>query len=462
MTVDRDEVNNVGSRRAYFASTANPKKSRRMSALSFLSKRKNTMSRGMLASRSIKPDADLGDVGTFRNLPPFEAFTKFSWISVIAQILVGIGGTVSSNITEMGDIGGVMSGIFGLWFVQMAWVMSLPSKCSTLPYLIGLCMLPFWKSVGFLLEPTPNWHEFMKRMLILIFMWCLPMWLAGDTTAEVVRCMHGDVSRYKNRNSLDSNTIYGFRYSQGTPVDLEGVSIRERAMACTVKYIMILPIVVYITFNSVGALIETKEYAKYGAGADFDDEFMSTFEFRTGRQFYVDYMRLFYSNIFQGLVTVFTMITISAFSCSAMDLGEVMIFRFHRWEIVAICGNVLFFVAGVYFGSAVFDPTLASNIEIAYWSIWALPCFLMFSLYWLTRTVLYGKNNLTKKRVESNEYIDEIEEFEMPHKFSDFMDVKPWASFKMQKSDTILEEEMEDEDEDEVHHAIEVEFGKHR
>ena len=226
------ESNNVGSRRDYFVRTPKSKKSRNFSELTFKRKRNKTMSTSALST----PESEMGNVATFRQLPPFDAFTKFAWISVLSQVMVGIGGAVTSYMTGLGNVGGVMSGIFGLWFVQMAWVMSLPSKCSTLPYHIGLCMLPFWKSIGFLLVPGPKGEEadvdeFIERMLIIIFLWCLPMWLAGRTTAEVVRCMHGDISRLGAHNKPDSKTMFGSRSSKAIPVDNEGISIRERAMA---------------------------------------------------------------------------------------------------------------------------------------------------------------------------------------------------------------------------------------
>lgn len=369
------------------------------------------------------------DIANFRRLPPFEAFTKCAWVSIVVQAMVGIAGGFLSYYSGQGEIGGVMSGITGLWFVQLAWLMSLPSKCSQLPYHIALCILPLSKSIGFLCVAGPdgevvNWPEFIKRMLILVSMWCFPMWLAGTTIAEVVRCRHGDLSRYKVRNTTESKTIFATRHSKGIPLDSEGISIRERTMASTVKYALILPIVVYITFYAIGAMTEAGEYDDYGPKATVED----TFKFNIGRQFYMDYIREAYSNIFQGLVTVFVLITDSAFSCSAMDIGEIMIFRFHRWEVIAIVVNSLFFVAGVYFGSAIFDPINSNQQLVSYWSIWVLPCLLMLSLYGLARTVLLDRNELTKKRIECGEQ-GRHEEDVTPRTFSEL-----WSSFNVNKS----------------------------
>ena len=253
-------------------------------------------------------------------------------------------------------------------------------------------------------------------MAILCSMWCIPMYLAGNTTAEVLRCRHLDYSRYEERNSGGgpANNIFQTRQEKGINADPHGVLIREMTMAATIKYIMILPIVVYITFNSIGALIEVSDYAEYGLPPDTMED---TFENIIGHQFYVDFYRIAYSNIFEGLVTVFTMITVSGFSCSGMDLGEIMVFRFHGWEIVAIFANGLFFIAFVFFGSALFDPTDKVQNEAGYWSIFVLPCVLMLALWRLTNTVILNKNYLAIKRLEGNEDGGD----EMSHNFTDFI-----------------------------------------
>lgn len=242
------------------------------------------------------------------------------------------------------------------------------------------------------------------------------MYLAGNTTAEVIRCRHLDYSRYEERNSGGgpANNIFQTRQEKGINADPYGVLIREMTMAATIKYIMILPIVGYITFNSIGALIEVSDYAEFGKPLDTMED---TFENKIGHQFFVDFFRIAYSNIFQGLVTVFTMITISGFGCSGISLSEIMLFRFHSWEIVAISANGLFFVAFFYFGSAIFDPTNAAQNWVAYWTIFVLPCILMLALWRLTNTVMLNKNVLTIKRLEENEDSGD----EMPDNFTSFI-----------------------------------------
>lgn len=111
---------------------------------------------------------------TFRKLPPHKAFTKFAWAMVVCQTLVSVCGAALSYYAQNGAIGGVMSGIVGLWFVQMAWVMSLPSKCSIKPYYAGLCILPLSKAVGFLCVPGPDgevvdWKEFLRYALFILY-----------------------------------------------------------------------------------------------------------------------------------------------------------------------------------------------------------------------------------------------------------------------------------------------------
>lgn len=152
------------------------------------------------------------------------------------------------------------------------------------PYSVGLALLPFNKSVGFLLVDDPNgnfcdWREFLRRMAILSTMWVIPMYLAGRNTAEVVRCIHGDVSRYDPDEKNEKSNVFAIRrQNRDEDIDEEGVEIRQRAMACTVKYLFIFPLIVYITFNAIGALIEASEYAVYTTMEG------DSFEITTGKQ----------------------------------------------------------------------------------------------------------------------------------------------------------------------------------
>ena len=176
-----------------------------------------------------------------------------------------------------------MSGIVGLWFIQMSWVMSFPTKTSPMPYYVALAMLPFNKAVGFLLVDDPDgnfcdWREFLTRLAILSTMWTGPMYLAGRETAEIVRFIHGDVSRYDPDGKREKENLFAVRRRSGQELDEEGIEIRERAMACTVKYLFVFPLVVYITFYAIGAIIEAMDYAEY---ATMEGD---SFEVQTGKQ----------------------------------------------------------------------------------------------------------------------------------------------------------------------------------
>ena len=63
----------------------------------------------------------------------------------------------------------------------------------------------------------------------------------------------------------------------------------------------------------------------------------------------------------QGLATVFALINDSTFSCSAMNIGDIMIFRVHQWEVIEIVVKSLFFVARYYFRSAFFDVSTCTK-----------------------------------------------------------------------------------------------------
>ena len=153
-----------------------------------------------------------------------------------------------------------------------------------MPYCISLAILPFNKAVGFLVVDDPDdnfcdWREFLKRMAIITTMWIGPMYLTGSTTAEIVRCVHGDVSRYERDNDKrEKRDLYAVRRQDGEEIDEEGIEIRERAMACTVKYMFVFPLVIYITFYAIGALVEAAEYAVY---SEMEGD---SFEIQTGKQ----------------------------------------------------------------------------------------------------------------------------------------------------------------------------------
>lgn len=223
------------------------------------------------------------DITTFRELPSFDAFTKVGWLMVAFEAIAGVFGAVLSYTQSFGALGGIMSGIVGLWFIQMSWIMSFPSKTSSMPYYVALAMLPFNKSVGFLLVNDPDgnfcdWREFLTRMAILSTMWTGPMYLAGRNTSEIVRCIHGDVSRYDPDGEREKGNLFAVRRRSGEELDEEGIKIRERAMSCTVKYLFVFPLVVYITFYAIGAIIEAMEYVEYTTMEG------DSFEIQTGKQ----------------------------------------------------------------------------------------------------------------------------------------------------------------------------------
>lgn len=137
------------------------------------SENESAISMGTTTTNETKPSSHSFEQ-TFRKLPPHEAFTKFAWAMIVCQTLISVCGAVLSYYAQNGAIGGVMSGIVGLWFVKMAWVMSLPSQCSIKPYYVGLCILPLSKAVGFLCVPGPggevvDWKEFLRYVLFILY-----------------------------------------------------------------------------------------------------------------------------------------------------------------------------------------------------------------------------------------------------------------------------------------------------
>ena len=295
-----------------------------ISMISFGSKNKGSVATKTTKTATTIPEDETMDISGFRRLPSFEAFNRFGWVLVACQVTMGVLGAILSHFNGNGAIGGILSGLIGLWFVQLMWIVSLPSRCSTLSYHVGLVLLPLNKSVGFLVTPGPNgeatnWPEFLRRMAILTTMWCIPFWLAGETTGQVIRAMHGDTPRNNllSRFLNGPNTIFDSERAKGVELDREGIKIRERCMLSTIKYAFIFPLVVFCTTNSIGGLVEAADYSEYASMTG------DSFEIQTGQQFYLDYIRVANSNIFQGLVAVFTMVSLSALSCSGLDVGYV-------------------------------------------------------------------------------------------------------------------------------------------
>ena len=65
--------------------------------------------------------------------------------------------------------------------------------------------------------------------------------------------------------------------------------------------------------------------------------------------------------------------------------------------------NLLFFVAGTFFGSSLYNPLSTIQNDIAYWTIFVLPCALMLSLWRLTATVLHNNNELRDNRFQEDD-----------------------------------------------------------
>lgn len=74
------------------------------------------------SSRTAATESTRVDLTNFRELPSFEAFTRVSWSMVGCQVIAGIFGASLSYYQNNGMLGGILSGIVGLWFIQMSWV----------------------------------------------------------------------------------------------------------------------------------------------------------------------------------------------------------------------------------------------------------------------------------------------------------------------------------------------------
>jgi len=340
-------------------------------------------------------------------LPSFENMSRLAWVFIGCQIIIGIFGAAISWHIGTGVLGGVVSGITGLWFVLCSWTVTLPRRCSVWPFRVGLVLLPLTKAVGFLFHTddesdptklTPDWTEFLKRMAILSCLWSLPMFLCGTATHTVLRDQYGDyiqteedilrTTRMKGDGDGDEDKDEDEDYE----IDPDRILVRSSAMGCMAQQFSLLPAVVFLTFNAVGGFTEASEYAEYATSTGDD------FESKTGRQFYMDYTRMGYSNVMQGLVLVFTVYTLTAFKGANFSLGELIKFRLAVWETICVFINMCFFVFAVYFGSALFDPTDAVQDMVCYWVIFALPAALLLSLWRLSASVDRGTHNLWKRR----------------------------------------------------------------
>lgn len=92
------------------------------------------------SSRAAASESTRVELTNFRELPPFEAFRKVSWSMVGCQVIAGIFGALLSYYQNNGMLGGILSGIVGVWFIQMSWVSYIYFQI----ILLILCFYLFW------------------------------------------------------------------------------------------------------------------------------------------------------------------------------------------------------------------------------------------------------------------------------------------------------------------------------